>query len=87
MLQIELHGGKYNDRPRWANLTLFCDPTKDGTEPTNWIFHRTETEGVLSVEWVTKYGCPLNDKGTPETGGGARSGSSIASLLGDFILL
>ena len=88
MLQVELHGGQYANRPRWANLALFCDPSKDDTDPTSWNFRRTVEEGVLSVEWVTKYACPLDSKGSPDPeDGGARKGTSIAGLLGDFILL
>lgn len=87
-LQVELHGGQYANRPRWANLTLFCDPSKDDTEPTSWNFRRTTEEGILSVEWMTKYACPLDAGGSPESGSdGERHGSSIATLLGDFVLL
>ncbi|KAK9899445.1 hypothetical protein P389DRAFT_168421 [Cystobasidium minutum MCA 4210] len=86
-LSIALHGGKYNDRPRWANLTMICDPTNDSTEPSSWNFRRTDQEGILSVEWVTKHACPLDSQGSPDAGGGAKNGTSIAGLVGDFILL
>jgi hypothetical protein len=87
MLQVALHGGSYEGHPRWANLTLYCDPSKDSTEPAYWLYHRTAEEAVLSVEWATKYACPLDSKGTPDSGGKAKEGSSIGRLLGDFILM
>jgi hypothetical protein len=88
-LLVGLHAGSFLERTRWANLTFFCDQASDAVQPTSWRYYRTETEGVMSVEWVNKYGCPLNSQGQPDSGSsGGRAGSSfIGGFFSTFFLL
>lgn len=84
-LHIDLHGGKYLDRTRYANLTFYCDPSSEAKEPISWNYRRTETEGILSVEYVNKWGCPLNTDGSHggESEGG-REGAAGRAGIGHF---
>ena len=90
-LSVALHAGKYLDRTRWANLTFFCDASSESTEPTSWSYKRTETEGVLSVEFANKFACPLNSQGQPDPNGDgasrAKQGSGIIAFFRNFVFL
>jgi hypothetical protein len=90
-LSVALHAGKYLDRTRWANLTFFCDASSESKEPTSWSYKRTETEGVLSVEFANKFACPLNSQGQPDPNGDgtsrAKQGSGVIAFFRNFVFL
>lgn len=88
-LQVGLHAGSYLERTRWANLTFFCDPNSESIQPSSWRYYRTETEGVMSVEWMNRFGCPTDALGQPGAGGGGASSGSgfIGGFFSMFFLL
>ena len=87
-LQVALHAGSFLDRTRTANLTFFCDPNSEATQPTSWRYYRTENEGIMSVEWVNKFGCPTNAQAPPGSEGrGSTGGGFIGGFFSTFFLL
>lgn len=88
-LSVILRGGQTSDRTRWANLTFLCTPGEDGLEPA-FNYHRTESEGVLSVEWRTRHACPQGQQGDDQ---GRRdsdqphTGTGILAWFGSFLVL
>ncbi|KAF8066979.1 hypothetical protein FPV67DRAFT_1781427 [Lyophyllum atratum] len=54
-LNLFLIGAVHEDKRRYARIEFICDPESQSTEPS----FISETLGVHSFTWTTRYGCPI----------------------------